>query len=61
LTSAIEIENQRGESANALDRYDMLLLGAAKGDVVKVRCVGPDARAAFDAVAAILDGQGVNG
>jgi len=61
LNSVIEIENSRGESANALDRYDMLLLGVAKGDAVKVRCVGSDARAAFDAVAAILDGQGVDG
>jgi phosphotransferase system HPr (HPr) family protein len=52
----IEIETRAGAVAGARDVFNLLLLGAATGELVIVRCVGPDARAAFDAVVAILSG-----
>lgn len=52
--SDIEIETVAGAVAGARDVFNLLLLGATAGERVTVRCVGPDARAAFDAVVAIL-------
>lgn len=45
----------RGHRADGRNLLELLLLGAGRGDLVLVECVGTDAAAAFDAVAAVLE------
>lgn len=52
------LDNRRGATADARDLYELLLLGLQSGDRVTVRCVGPDARTAFDTVADLLETEG---
>lgn len=56
--STATLDNRRGGIADARDLYELLLLGLRSGDRVTVRCVGPDARAAFEQVADLLEADG---
>jgi phosphotransferase system HPr (HPr) family protein len=51
------LANDRGEVADARNLFELLLLGAGPGSSVTVRCVGSDARAAYEAIAGILAGH----
>jgi phosphotransferase system HPr (HPr) family protein len=44
----------RGHRADGRNLLELLLLGAGRGDCVTVECVGDDADAAFEAIAAVL-------
>jgi phosphocarrier protein HPr len=51
--SAISVEKD-GQTANGKSIMGMLMLVAAKGTWITVRCEGEDAQAALDAVAALV-------
>jgi phosphotransferase system HPr (HPr) family protein len=51
------LANQRGEVADTRNLFDLLCLGAGAGESVTLRCVGVDARVAYDAIAEILAGR----
>lgn len=44
----------RGHRADGRNLLELLLLGAGSGEPVTLQCVGADARAAFEAIAAVL-------
>jgi len=44
----------RGHRADGRNLLELLLLGAGRGDTITLECVGQDAPAAFEAVAAAL-------
>lgn len=58
FTSAATIHNGRGVTADARNLLELLLLGAQEGDRLVVRCVGPDARAAHEAIVGVLQARG---
>lgn len=51
------LANNRGEIADARSLFELLSLGAGPGERVTIRCVGTDARAAYDAIAEALGGS----
>ncbi len=51
-------DHGRTSQANARALLDVLLLEARRGDAVVVRCVGPEASAAYAAVVSILLAEG---
>ena len=44
----------RGHRADARNLLELLLLGAGRGEVLTLLCVGDDASAAYEAIAAVL-------
>lgn len=50
------LANHRGEIADARSLFELLSLGAGPGERVTIRCVGADARAAYEAIAEVLAG-----
>jgi phosphocarrier protein HPr len=46
-----------GEEVDAKSILGVLLLAAAQGTVLRVRCAGPDEAAAMEAVAALIAGR----
>lgn len=44
----------RGHRADARNLLELLLLGAGRGEAVLLQCVGDDASAAYEAIAAVL-------
>jgi phosphotransferase system HPr (HPr) family protein len=54
--SSLTVYDGRGRShrADARNLLELLLLGAGRGDAVRLQCVGPDARVAREAIAAVL-------
>lgn len=44
----------RGHRADARNLLELLLLGAGRGEAVTLQCIGDDARAAYEAIAAAL-------
>lgn len=44
----------RGHRADARNLLELLLLGAGPGEVLTLLCVGDDASAAYEAIAAVL-------
>ena len=52
------IHNGRGMVADARNLLELLLLGAGQGERLTVRCTGPDAHAAHDALCRALGGEG---
>lgn len=51
------LTNGRGEVADARSLFELLSLGAGAGERVTIRCVGVDARAAYEAIANVLAGR----
>jgi phosphocarrier protein HPr len=52
------IHNGRGVVADARNLLELLLLGAGEGERLTVRCTGPDAQAAHDALCRALGDEG---
>jgi phosphotransferase system HPr (HPr) family protein len=52
------IHNGRGMVADARNLLELLLLGAGQGERLTVRCAGPDAHAARDALCRALGEEG---
>jgi phosphotransferase system HPr-like phosphotransfer protein len=52
------IHNGKGVAADARNLLELLLLGARAGERLTVRCVGPDAHAAHEALVVALASQG---
>lgn len=46
-----------GQEANAKSIMGVLMLAAAKGMTVRVRCSGEDAQACFDDIRALIEGK----
>ena len=44
----------RGHRADARNLLELLLLGAGRGEALTLQCVGDDAPAAYEAIAAVL-------
>ena len=53
FTCAITVEKD-GQEVNGKSIMGVLMLVAAKGSSISVRCTGPDAQAAMDALAALV-------
>jgi phosphotransferase system HPr (HPr) family protein len=50
----------RGQRADGRNLLELLLLGAVRGEAVTLECVGDDAPAAYQAIAAVLgEGRGI--
>lgn len=56
--SSVTIDNLRGKIADSRDLLELLLLGVKEGDRVSLRCVGADAREAFETLADMLEADG---
>jgi phosphotransferase system HPr (HPr) family protein len=54
----VTIHNGRGMVADARNLLELLLLGAGQGERLTVRCTGPDAHAAHDALCRVFGGAG---
>lgn len=50
----VTLQSPRGTVANARNMLELLMLGIARGEPVAIRCVGVDARPAFDALGQLL-------
>lgn len=53
----VTIDNLRGKVADGRNLLELLLLGVKEGDRVGLRCVGPDARDAFEVLADMLEAE----
>ena len=56
--STATIDNLHGKIADSRNLLELLLLGVREGDRVTLRCVGPDAHRAFEALADLLEAEG---
>jgi phosphotransferase system HPr (HPr) family protein len=54
----VTIHNARGMAADARNLLQLLLLGAKAGERLTVRCVGPDAQGAHDALVGAVEAEG---
>lgn len=51
------LENEAGAVARVQVLLDMLLLEVSTGERIRLRCQGPEAHAAFRALASVLEGR----